>query len=603
MLSTITNLKHKILIAALFLVLFQSAQAQTFIKNTDPNNPINQESFAGNYFGTAWIDFNNDRLLDLYINRKAVFKNTGGGNFEKIQGAMGDQPQNLGNSWADFNNDGFIDNFVISTGAITSFLNKNVDGTSTVKILTGDIGDSAFNTGWGCAWADYNNDGYVDIVLSAASVFGIVNHPNRFYVNNGNETFARTTVPGLTDTIGPFTIPTWSDFDQDGDQDLFIGTGPGGSASFDYFYKNVFTETGTAGLVRMNLAPMTTDMHDGQVWNWIDYDNDGDLDAFVTNYSSLPNQFYRNNNGTYERLTAEQVGNIVSETGGFLTNLWADFDNDGDLDCFITRDVPRNARYYSNNNDGTFTRIDTMGVTTIPGGNFGATAGDYDNNGTMDLYVTGTNTSHGLFKNELSNGNKWINIKCVGGGAMANLSNRSAVGTKVKAKATINGLPVWQFREVSAQNAFNSANMLNVHFGFGNAAVLDSLVIIWPRGMREVFTNVSLNSFYTATEGQGIVSGISNGFNEVPREFRLEQNFPNPFNPVTRINYELINRNHVTLKVFDNLGKEVMTLVNQNQPAGNYEVAFDGEGLSSGVYFYKLSAGGFSETKRMMLLK
>ncbi len=217
--------------------------------------------------------------------------------------------------------------------------------------------------------------------------------------------------------------------------------------------------------------------------------------------------------------------------------------------------------------------------------------------------MTGSTNSKGLFRNDLNNGNKWVNIKCIGGGPANNLSNKSAIGTKVKAKATINGVSVWQYREVLAQNSFNSMNMLNVHFGFGNAPVIDSLIIIWPRGLREVFTNVTLNTFYNATEGQGIVSGISHGSNVVPDKFKLYQNYPNPFNPSTTIRYSIPNTQFTLLKVYNVLGKEIATLVNEKKPAGSYEVTFDNEGVSSGIYFYTLSAGNFSETKRMIFLK
>ena len=89
----------------------------------------------------------------------------------------------------------------------------------------------------------------------------------------------------------------------------------------------------------------------------------------------------------------------------------------------------------------------------------------------------------------------------------------------------------------------------------------------------------------------------------MPEDFRLYQNYPNPFNPVTKINYELRVTNYVSLTVFDILGNEIKSLVNAKQTAGSYEVDFDGKGLSSGIYFYKLSAGSFSETKMMTLIK
>ena len=91
--------------------------------------------------------------------------------------------------------------------------------------------------------------------------------------------------------------------------------------------------------------------------------------------------------------------------------------------------------------------------------------------------------------------------------------------------------------------------------------------------------------------------------NSVPAEFILEQNYPNPFNPSTKIKYELPSDNFVSLKVFDILGNEIETLVNQKQPAGNYSVDFSSLGLSSGIYYYEMNAGKYEETKSMIVLK
>ena len=95
-----------------------------------------------------------------------------------------------------------------------------------------------------------------------------------------------------------------------------------------------------------------------------------------------------------------------------------------------------------------------------------------------------------------------------------------------------------------------------------------------------------------------------NNLNSVnPESFILQQNYPNPFNPKTVINYELRVTSNAKLRVFDVLGNEVAELVNEKQNAGSYSVEFDGSGFASGIYFYKLTAGEFSETKRMILLK
>jgi len=99
-----------------------------------------------------------------------------------------------------------------------------------------------------------------------------------------------------------------------------------------------------------------------------------------------------------------------------------------------------------------------------------------------------------------------------------------------------------------------------------------------------------------------IISSIEN-VDYLPITYELLQNYPNPFNPTTTINYQIPSAGHISLKVYDILGREITTLVNEERTAGKYEVKFDGTSLSSGVYFYRLQSGAFSETKKFMLLK
>ena len=85
--------------------------------------------------------------------------------------------------------------------------------------------------------------------------------------------------------------------------------------------------------------------------------------------------------------------------------------------------------------------------------------------------------------------------------------------------------------------------------------------------------------------------------------YKLHQNFPNPFNPTTTIKYQIPELSIVTIKIYDVLGNEIASLINEEKPAGNFEVEFNGEGLPSGIYFYRLQAGNFVETKKMVLMK
>ncbi|MEJ2193823.1 MAG: FG-GAP-like repeat-containing protein [Ignavibacteriaceae bacterium] len=385
---------------------------------------------------------------------------------------------------------------------------------------------------------------------------------------------------------------------------MFIGSGPAnGNLARDYLFNNLLEESGIPYFARIDTGIIGTDLVDGQVWNWVDYDNDGDMDAYLTNYrSATPNNLYRNEGNQYFiKTTEQQVGTIVSDLGQGLANIWGDFDNDGDLDCIVTNDNAPD-KYYRNNNDGTFTSI--AGIESILGNGpqYGITAGDYNNDGFLDLYIPGTNTTKGLYRNDSQNGNSWINIKCTGIGGSTG-SNYSAIGTKVKAKATINGNAVWQMREISSQNSFNAMNMLNVHFGFGDALIIDSLIIEWTRGINDIYTKVEVNKFYEAVEGQSLVTGVKDEDVPVAQSFILEQNYPNPFNPVTQISYSIPFESFVTLSVFNSLGQKVKVLIQENKPTGQHSVIFDAGELPSGVYFYQLGVENFIQTKKILLIK
>ncbi len=102
----------------------------------------------------------------------------------------------------------------------------------------------------------------------------------------------------------------------------------------------------------------------------------------------------------------------------------------------------------------------------------------------------------------------------------------------------------------------------------------------------------------------GIVTGINdNTGNTIPKEYKLDQNYPNPFNPSTIISYQLSAAGKVSITVYDLLGRQVANLVNKEQPAGNYKINFDASSLASGIYYYRIVAGKFIKTKKMILLK
>jgi hypothetical protein len=97
--------------------------------------------------------------------------------------------------------------------------------------------------------------------------------------------------------------------------------------------------------------------------------------------------------------------------------------------------------------------------------------------------------------------------------------------------------------------------------------------------------------------------GITELNSEIPERFKLSQNYPNPFNPVTKINFDIVTPGFVSLKVFDILGNEVVTLINENLLPGSYKTEFDGSNFASGMYFYKITAGSYSVVRKMILIK
>jgi hypothetical protein len=483
-----TRLKRLILICLFFwflgpLLIF----GQSFTKITDPDNPIVTTGLDLNYSGAAWIDYDGDGDLDLFTTKNYLFRNEGNGNFTLLftQIGMNMSPQ-LGNgiSWGDYDNDGDPDAAVAGK---SSLIYRNEGSDSFLTVDQSPLGIDDDNRGWTCAWGDYDNDGFIDLIITHPRGFlGTPALPCLLFHNEGDGRFSKVTGYYFTDNLAPYTVATWYDFDQDGDIDLFIASGPAaGFGVRDYLFRNMLKETGSVDFVRIDDLLIGTDLQDGQVWNFIDYDNDGDYDAFVTNYGGSIDHFYRNDNGNYVSLS-----NALTIIGQHLANTWGDVDNDGDLDVVV--DGESGTKFYRNDN-GTFVD-DTTGFT-LSGSPRGAVFGDYDNDGDLDLFVSGSGNAEGLFRNDNNNGNHWIEIICNG-----NVSNRSALGTKVKVKAIINGAPVWQLREITGQNSFDSQNSLRVHFGLKDAAVVDSLVILWPSGESDIYSGINSDQIYTYEE-------------------------------------------------------------------------------------------------------
>lgn len=181
------------------------------------------------------------------------------------------------------------------------------------------------------------------------------------------------------------------------------------------------------------------------------------------------------------------------------------------------------------------------------------------------------------------------------------VSNASAIGTKVKLRALINGNSTWQYRIVTAQSGYLSQSSLNVSFGLADAQVIDTIVIEWASGIVDQYTDLATNQFLTAIEGSH--TSIQSGGETEIRVFELAQNYPNPFNSSTVISYRLPVAGKIKLKVYDLLGREVKSLVDEYQNAGSYKFVFDATNLASGIYLYRLESDMHTITKKMLLIE
>ena len=488
-------------------ILFaQDPQVLAFTKI--PGGPISSE---GGIAGAAFIDYDADGDLDIFgvgsnpTPNRALYRNDGNDVFTDVTDNLivTDPGAMLGVAWADYDNDGDVD---LITGGVPATLYQNDESGNFTRITTGEI-VTGNPRGWSPSWADIDNDGDVDFFMThpAGFVSGGGFTPNVYFLNDGppNYTFTQVTGTEINSAFAPFTIGSWSDYDLDGDQDLFIGAGPAnGTVARDFFYENQLSETGSADFIRIEQPRFASDTRDGQTVNWIDVENDGDLDMYVTSWGAqlggVRNDLYLNDNGIFIKVTE---GGLVSDADISLANIWGDFDNDADVDVFIANRGLN--KLYLNNGDGTFEQVTEGEIANDAATNWGATAGDYDNDGDLDIFVPALSSGqrHSLFRNDLDNGNSWIKLNLSG-----TTSNGSGIGAKIFLATTIGGDTVSQIREVSSQNSFLGHNSLEIHIGLGDATTAEQIRIEWPSGVVDSHLFVDINQIYTATEGGALES-------------------------------------------------------------------------------------------------
>lgn len=572
------------------LIISITSFSQIFTKVT--SGPMVND--GGDSRAVNWIDYDNDGDVDLFVTNgpqagqnNFFYENNGDGTFTKITNIAITQDGKA----SDGSSWGDIDN----DGDLDLFV-ANWWGQPNLLYLNN--GDKSFTFQQGIlmttetsysetgSWGDYNNDGYLDLYVCNSGG----NLRNFLFKNNGDGTFTKLSGGILTETFESRNVD-WIDFNNDGLPDIFVTNESNQN-------ENLYLNNGDDTFSSASVPSLLQNGGSTAGSNWEDFDNDGDFDVLLVNWGNQRNQLYLNyGDGTFTKLNEAPFTTDISSSFGSSVG---DIDNDGDLDIIISKAFTSQKTanlLYINNNDGTFTKSNDASVQDS-GWTYGVALGDYDNDGWLDLFEArcyNASENNVLFHNN-GGSNNWVMMNLEGV-----ISNRSAIGAIVKMKAVIGGNPVWQMRKVVGQNGYCGQN-LQVHFGLGAASQIDSVIIQWPSEIIQNVNDLNINSNNTVVEDTTLVS-VSTESNQPPTGFQLFQNYPNPFNPTTQIGFQIEENGFVILKVYDVLGNEVANLVDNYKPAGKHTVPWDAKEQKSGVYFYTLISSNSQESKKMILLR
>ena len=470
--------------------------------------------------GSAWGDYDNDGDLDIVAvgtyQPHVLYRNNGDGTFTNVaeQAGIADPRGGWGSLFADYDNDGYSDLYITRGGwsgaAENTLYRNNGDGTFTDVTHTADVADP--QSSFCAAWADYDNDGYIDLYI-ANGVIGD-GAANVLYRNNGDGTFTNTAETAGVANPGNSLGTAWGDYDKDGHIDLHVVNY--GQSNVLYRNNGDGTFTDVTAAAGMSLA-----VTDAFVTFFLDVDNDADLDLFISNSGSFQafiagqitgsathdsdrQVLYRNNgDGTFTDVTKES--GLYHAYGAMGAN-FGDINSDGYVDIYLATGAPQMGRLerdalFQNNGDGTFTDATVaLGLGNIGKGH-GVTFGDADADGDVDIYVPVGGAFigdqwHNLFYQNTGTGNNYLTLKLVGV-----KSNRDGIGAKVTLER-VGDRTI--YREVSGGGGFGSTNSLPLEIGLGTHIKVDTLEIVWPSGQVDTHRNLSVNQELLVTEGKSL---------------------------------------------------------------------------------------------------
>ncbi len=475
---------HSILTLA-FTVSF-AANSIAQISFTNRNARLGNANFHSGC-PVAIVDWNNDGLDDIV--------RLDDGRYCNVEVQITDNQYNNvylgdfgGGAWAmavaDVDHNGYRD--IVADGSQgIGLLKTNATGTAATLSWLPASGFFLQNATFG----DFNNDGWIDIFCCDD------NAASHIYQNDGTGNFSMSGIinfnlPNGSDNSGNYGS-VWTDFDNDGDLDLYIAKCRQGVSNvndprrIDVLFVNDGNNNYTEMAATYGVA------NGWQTWtaSFGDINNDGDLDLLATNHDHESQIFENDGTGHYTDITSSTGFDITDIMP--IESVMEDFDNDGFVDLLITGS---DARFYKNNGNGTFTKItglfDSNDMESFA-------VGDLNHDGFIDIYAsyaniytTPTNIDDVIWMND-RNANNFFTLQLKG-----TISNQSAIGTRAK----IYGAWGVQLREVRAGESYGTINSAMLHFGLGTAAAIDSVVINWPSGTDQTIVNPAINQFLTVTE-------------------------------------------------------------------------------------------------------
>lgn len=530
-------------------------------------------------------------------------------------------------AWGDVDGDGDQDLAVGTDGETVLFRNDVGILVQTNTVLPGywEDNDQADFDLRSITWADFDNDGDVDLLVPSVFDFDTFSYRTALMRNDGSNGSGGWIFTEVDSVFAPtlHAQSAWADYDGDQDLDLLlVNIAPLTNDGFIRRYRN----DGNGVFVGEDILGALTVEH-GEV-QWGDYDADGDLDILVAGHikeiSGTYTQalrIYRNTNGSYDSL--EVIPCIPCDGWLELTAAtWADYDSDGDMDILLAgtynsgSQIDGRATIYINRG-GVFSDSGSVLPAPRASGSRGGTFSwfDIDGEGDLDYFIAGQYFVPG--------GNGLVEAQMHVYRNDARAENRpptSASGLNATREDSTTVILSWT--PATDDHTPAAALTYDLHLFRNGVPVTTprrapepgnvSAVHRWLlTGLREGRYDWTLRAVDAAYSGGPAVAGAFTIGNPtavgpvdlLPRQFSLKSNYPNPFNPTTTIRYDLPIDAWVKLKIYSILGQEVATLVDGEEKAGQKSAQWNASNVPSGTYFYRLQAGPFSAVRKMLVVK